>query len=108
EHADPAHWLLRARRERPRRRAGKRSNEFSPSDVDCHATLPWGSCPCNEGGYHVLIARSAGASPGERKHIRTVRVLSAPLNVDIPPDQISPSNLAYLHRILAYVEIFRF
>ena len=39
---------------------------------------------------------------------RTVHVLSAPLNVDIPPDQISPSNLAYLYRILAYVEIFRF
>jgi hypothetical protein len=50
----------------------------------------------------------AGALPGERNHIRTVRVLSAPLNVDIPSDQISPSNLVYLHRILTYVEIFRF
>ena len=60
------------------------------------------------GGYHALIVRSAGASPEERIHIRTVHVLSAPLNVDIPSDQISPSNLAYLHRILAYVEIFRF
>ena len=55
-----------------------------------------------------MIARSAGASPGEQNHIRTVHVLSAPPNVDIPSDQISPSNLAYLHRILAYVEIFRF
>jgi hypothetical protein len=31
--------------ERPSgRRAAKRDNEFSPPDVDCHATLPWGSC----------------------------------------------------------------
>jgi hypothetical protein len=34
--------LLRARRERPRRRAAKRSYELPPPDVDCHATLPWG------------------------------------------------------------------
>src|SRR5437879_6323980 len=40
--------LLRARRERPRRRRpAKRGYEFSPSDVDCHVTLPWGSCPRN-------------------------------------------------------------
>jgi hypothetical protein len=33
--------LLRARRERPRRgRAAQCEYEFSPSDVDCHATLP--------------------------------------------------------------------
>jgi len=38
---------------------------------------------------------------------RTVHV-PPPLNVDIPSDQISPSNLAYLYRILAYVGIFRF
>jgi hypothetical protein len=43
EHTDPPHavGLLRARRQRPRyRRAAKRDNEFSPSDVGCHATLP--------------------------------------------------------------------
>src|SRR5262249_5875168 len=34
-----------ARGERPRRRAAKRGYEFSPSDVDCHATLPWGVMP---------------------------------------------------------------
>src|SRR5262245_65554662 len=47
------HWqcgLLRTRREGPRGcRAAKCDNEFSPSDVGCHATLPWGSCPCNGG-----------------------------------------------------------
>jgi hypothetical protein len=36
--------LLRARRERPGCRATKRGYEFSPSDVDGHVTLPWGSC----------------------------------------------------------------
>src|SRR5262245_47788276 len=36
--------LLRPRRERPRRRAAKRDNELPPSDMDCHVTLPWGSC----------------------------------------------------------------
>jgi hypothetical protein len=41
------HWLLRACRERPRRKAAERDDEFPPPDVDCHATLPWGSCPCN-------------------------------------------------------------
>ena len=35
--------LLRARRERPRRRrAAQCEYEFSPSDVDCHATPPAG------------------------------------------------------------------
>jgi hypothetical protein len=35
--------LLCARRERPRHRcAAEREYEFSPSDVDCHVTLPWG------------------------------------------------------------------
>jgi hypothetical protein len=29
--------------------AAKRRYEFSSSNVDCHATLPWGSCPCNRG-----------------------------------------------------------
>jgi hypothetical protein len=29
------------------RRAANRDNEFSPPDVDCHVTLPWGSFPCN-------------------------------------------------------------
>jgi putative tryptophan/tyrosine transport system substrate-binding protein len=51
EHADAAHLfvLLRARRNRPRRRTAKRDDEFSSLDMDCHATLPWGSCPCNRG-----------------------------------------------------------
>ena len=46
EHANPPHPLgpLRVRDERPRRRATKRGYEFSPPDVDCHATLPRGSC----------------------------------------------------------------
>src|SRR5262249_11222681 len=48
EIAKTHHALLRPRPERPRdRRAAKRGYEFSPSDVDCHVTLPWGACPCN-------------------------------------------------------------
>jgi hypothetical protein len=39
--ADPRHLrLLRARRERPRRRAAERDQQFPPSDGDCHAPLP--------------------------------------------------------------------
>jgi hypothetical protein len=47
--------LLRPRHEWPRDcHAAKRQYEFSPSDVGCHATLPWGSCPCNGGRYHAF------------------------------------------------------
>ena len=44
EKADHRHWaLLRVRRQRPRRRrAAEQRYEFSPSNVDCHETLPWG------------------------------------------------------------------
>ena len=39
-----------ARRERPRGRcASKGDYEFSPSDVDCHATLRWGHAHAMEG-----------------------------------------------------------
>jgi len=34
--------VLRARSERPRRRATKRTYEFSPLDLDCHVTLRGG------------------------------------------------------------------
>ena len=40
---DPSR-VLRARREGPRRRAAERDDELPPSDMDCHMTLPWGSC----------------------------------------------------------------
>jgi hypothetical protein len=51
QRADHPHplGLLRAQREWTYRRGAKRGNEFSPSDVDCHVTLPWGSCPAMEG-----------------------------------------------------------
>jgi hypothetical protein len=42
--------LLRRGTERPcNRRTAKREYELSPFDVDCHVTLPRGSCPCNGG-----------------------------------------------------------
>ena len=56
--------LLRARRKRPRRRAAKRDNEFSPPDVK----LPCGlsrrrSCRCNgDDDITPLIVRSAATS----------------------------------------------
>jgi hypothetical protein len=34
--------LLRPRRERPRSRAAKREDAFSPSDMDCHCAPPAG------------------------------------------------------------------
>src|SRR6516164_1014401 len=41
EHADASHALalLRARRERPRRRAAKCDQQFPPSNGDCHTPL---------------------------------------------------------------------
>ena len=44
---EPSGRLLRACRKRPRDRAAKRDNEFSPPDADCHVTLPWGVMQCN-------------------------------------------------------------
>jgi hypothetical protein len=42
--------LLRGRRKRPSHyHAAYCDDQLSPSDVGCHATLPWGSCPCNGG-----------------------------------------------------------
>jgi hypothetical protein len=51
QHADPPHLrrLLRAGRERPRRRAAERSQEYSSSDVACHVTLRLGVIHAMEG-----------------------------------------------------------
>jgi hypothetical protein len=49
--------VMRARRQRPSGCAAKRDNEFSPTNVDCHATLRWGSCLCN-GGTIPRFARA--------------------------------------------------
>jgi hypothetical protein len=52
--------LLRARRERSRCRASEQRDEIAATDVDCHVTLPWGSCngwdhitpkPCCAAGF---------------------------------------------------------
>jgi hypothetical protein len=60
EHADAPHSvaLLGMRRERPRRRAAERSDEFSPSKANAHLSLlcqgtQWGRIaqPC--GGYQI-------------------------------------------------------
>jgi hypothetical protein len=55
---DGYRWLLRARCERPRRRAAERGQEFSSSDVACHLTLRLGVIHAMEGSYHASIARS--------------------------------------------------
>src|ERR1700738_4668598 len=60
QHCDAPHplALLRTRHDRPRCcRAAKRSYEFTPADVNCHATLPRGSCSCN-GGTIPRFARA--------------------------------------------------
>src|SRR5215472_6112095 len=59
---------------------------------------PRGSCPCNAGIYHASSALSAAASHLEGG----LAILRTSTNADIPPNQISPSNLACLNRILAY------
>jgi hypothetical protein len=41
--------LLRLRDKRPRCRAAKRTNEFSPPDEACHVTLRWGVMPMQWG-----------------------------------------------------------
>jgi hypothetical protein len=58
DEADDRHRrLLRARGERPSRRTGKRSNEFSSPDADCHVTLPRGSC--NGWNQYIIPSRVA-------------------------------------------------
>src|SRR5262249_40240229 len=49
-------WALRPSRERQSRRAAKREDAFSPSDMDCHAPLPRGSC---NGADNITPGRAA-------------------------------------------------
>ena len=58
QYTDPAHplALLRARRERPRGRTAECSQQFPPSDGDCHTPLP---CEVRKG----TIARRESAVP---------------------------------------------
>jgi len=60
---DPGRKSRRFERRVPRnRRAAKRGNKFSASDVDCHVTLPCGSCPFNgEDNVTLYHARSDSA-----------------------------------------------
>src|SRR6516225_9597455 len=69
---------------------------------------PAGAMPCNEGRISRFDRAVCGRFAGRAESHPHGPCALRPLNVDIPSDQISPSNLAYLHRILAYVEIFRF
>ena len=55
--------------------------------------MPWAR-------YHALVTWSGGTSRLER------RSNIDPVKVDIPPDQISPSNLACLNRILDEAKYF--
>src|SRR5262249_54399190 len=62
-------WLLRARRERPRRRrAAECSQQFPPSDGDCHTPLPCEVRKSNDTtsracSLHVQGGRMLVASP---------------------------------------------
>src|SRR5262249_27242609 len=52
--------LLCACCERPRHgHAAERDYELSSSDVNCHVTLPKGSCSCNSGHDITLLFRGA-------------------------------------------------
>jgi hypothetical protein len=58
KHADAPYplGLLRARCERPHSRAAKGDNTFSPSNMDCHATLPRGHAT-EETMTHPVVLR---------------------------------------------------
>ena len=51
----------------PADRAAARRYEFSPPNVDCHVTLPQGSCPSSAGRYHASLAWSAAISHLEER-----------------------------------------
>jgi hypothetical protein len=54
---DPGHLshLLRPRRERPHRCTAERSNQFSPSDLDCHVTLHLGVNALGQANNTILF-----------------------------------------------------
>jgi len=54
---------LRAGGERPRCRAPKRGNEFSPPDVNCHLTLPWGHATEGTLSYPAVLRRGISNRP---------------------------------------------
>src|SRR5262249_21227819 len=58
QHPDTPHALalLRSRHNWPRRRAAERDDKFSPPNIDCHVTLPRGSC---NGGDDITPGRVA-------------------------------------------------
>jgi hypothetical protein len=100
EHADPAHLrLLRPCRERPCRYAAKRDNELPPSNMDCHVTLPRGSC---NGGDHITPSRAAlrnfdpayvrlGSTPA----VSTTPALG-PLHLSDPTSLLHVGNVAFV------------
>jgi hypothetical protein len=63
QHADPPHGLglLRARSERPRRRrAAECSQQFPPSNGDCHTPLP---CEVRKGISGLISRDLSSAAP---------------------------------------------
>src|SRR5262249_558891 len=83
-HATCALALLRARRERPRRRAGKCDNELSPSNMDCHVTLPWGSYATG----NITTVRVCGKSAYAPKLTGKADVLQWQLGAKRRPEQV--------------------
>ncbi len=64
--------LLRARRERPRSCCAAQCDEFSPSDVNCHATPPARSCVhAIEGQYHPLAKERIPTREDIRRILRS-------------------------------------
>src|SRR5262249_480942 len=62
DEADYRRWLLRARCERPRRRAAKCGQQFPPSDGDCHTPLP---CEVRKGKDTTSRACSLAVQGGQ-------------------------------------------
>jgi hypothetical protein len=78
-------WLLRARRERPRRcRAAKTGYKFSRCDVDYHLTSPMvdhGQCNNNITPQHPRSVTASGEAMRRRDFITAVVVAASALRV---------------------------
>src|SRR5262245_65728503 len=91
---------------RPRRRsAAQREYEFSPSDVDFHATPPVGSCVhAIEGRYHalakertMLLRCESFEPPMSQSGLGCAKTLAVAPHVEISPGNCIPESQIILH-----------
>src|SRR5262249_3145226 len=101
ENPDPSDLcrLLRTRRERPRcYRAAECSQQFPPSDGDCHTPLPCEVRKGNDTTPRACCPNSAAPGAGNTVPSRTVNVLA----VFTPNDGSSPMGLPFVPPLAAF------